>query len=61
MADLDTAKLHWNSVISTKQSKCMCLNIKKIYLTARLEYFEYMQMPLKMLPVWIQEQFNCNG
>jgi hypothetical protein len=27
MADLDTAKLHWNSVISTKGAKYMCLNI----------------------------------
>jgi hypothetical protein len=28
MANLDTAKLHWNSVISTKRAKYMCLDIK---------------------------------
>jgi hypothetical protein len=41
-ADLDTAKIHWNSVISTKGAKYMCLDIKNFYLTTRLEYFEYM-------------------
>jgi hypothetical protein len=29
-ADIDTAKLHWKSVISTKGAKYMCLNIKKL-------------------------------
>jgi hypothetical protein len=28
-ANLDTAKMHWNSVISTKGAKYMCLDIKK--------------------------------
>jgi hypothetical protein len=28
-ADSDTAKLHWNSVISTNRAKYMCLDIKK--------------------------------
>ncbi len=27
-ADLDTAKLHWNSVISTENARYMCLDIK---------------------------------
>ncbi len=29
-ADLDTAKLHWKSVISTPGAKCICLDIKII-------------------------------
>ncbi len=29
-ADLYTAKLHWNSVVSTKDAKYMCLDIKKL-------------------------------
>jgi hypothetical protein len=29
-ADINTAKIHWNSVISTKGVKYMCLDIKKI-------------------------------
>ena len=40
-ADISTAKIHWNSVISNKKAKYMCLDIKNFYLTAALEYFEY--------------------
>ncbi len=29
-ADINTAKMHWNSIISTKNVKYMCLDIKKI-------------------------------
>jgi hypothetical protein len=36
-ADLDTAKLHWNSVISTELAKFMCLDIKNFYLMAALD------------------------
>ncbi len=57
-ADLDTEKLHWNSVISTKGAKYMCLDVNNFYLTAKLEYFEYMCMPLELFPIWIQEQYN---
>ena len=58
MADIDTAKIHWNSVISTPSAKYMCLDIKIFYLTAALEYFEYMKIPLKLFPEWTQEQYN---
>ncbi len=57
-ADLDTAKLHWNSVISTENARYMCLDIKNFYLTAALEYFEYMKIPLALFPVWKIEQYN---
>ena len=60
MADLDTAKMHWNSVISMKDARYMCLDIKNFYLTAKLEYFEYMKMPLSLFPSWIVEQYNLN-
>ncbi len=51
-------KLHWNSVMSMPNAKYMCLDIKKIYLTAALEYFEYMKMPLSLFPKWIIEQYD---
>jgi hypothetical protein len=57
-ADLDTTKILWNNVISTKGAKYMCLYIKNFYLMAKLEYFEYMQMPLNLFPIWIQNQYN---
>ncbi len=57
-ADLDRAKLHWNSVISTPWAQYMCLDINLFYLTAHLEYFKYMWMLLVLFPGWIQEQYN---
>ncbi len=57
-ADLDTAKLHWNSVISTENARYMCLDIKNFYLTAALKYFEYMKIPLALFPAWTVEQYN---
>jgi hypothetical protein len=57
-ADLDTTKLHWNSVVSTPGAKYMCLDIKFFYLTAKLDYFEYIRMPLDLFPIWIQKQYN---
>jgi hypothetical protein len=59
-ADLDTAKLHWNSVLSTTDARYMCLDIKNFYLTAALEYFEYMKIPLSLFPAWTIEQYNLN-
>ncbi len=57
-ADLVTAKLHWNSVMSTALAEYMCIDIKKFYLTAKLEYFEYMTTPLALFPDWIIEQYD---
>jgi hypothetical protein len=36
-ANLDTTKLHWNSVVSMDKARYMCLDIKNFYLTAALE------------------------
>jgi hypothetical protein len=52
-ADINTAKLHWNSMISTNGAQYMCLDIGNFYLSAALEYFEYMRMPLALFPEWI--------
>jgi hypothetical protein len=58
--DLYTAKLHWNSVVSTKDARYMCLDIIFFYLTAALEYFEYMTIPLALFPSWTVAQYNLN-
>jgi hypothetical protein len=55
-ADLDTVRLHLNSIISTALAKYMCLDIKNFYLTAALDYFEYMKIPLTLFQEWIVEQ-----
>ena len=44
-ANIDTAKLHWNSVVSTALAKYMCINIKSFFLSAALEYYRYMKIP----------------
>jgi hypothetical protein len=59
-ADLDMAKLHWNSVVSMENAWYMCLDIKKNYLTAVLDYFEYMKIPLSLFSMWTIEQYNLN-
>ena len=38
----------------------MCLDFKKIYVTAALEYFEYMKIPLSLFPQWIAEQYDLS-
>ncbi len=53
-ADLSTSKLLWNSVLSTNGAKYMCLDIKKNYLTAALNYFKYMRMPMVVFPEWVK-------
>jgi hypothetical protein len=59
-ADINTAKMHWNSVISTKTAKYMCLDTFFFYLTAALEYSEYMKPPLALFPRWIVKQYNLS-
>ena len=59
-ADITTAKLQWNSVISTKGARYMCLDLKLFYLTADLDYYEYMKMPLNLFPQWIIDQYGLN-
>ena len=59
-ADLTTSKLLWNSVLSTDGARYMCLDIKNFYLTAALDYYEYMKIPLALFPEWIKHQYNLD-
>ena len=59
-AGLETAKLHWNSFVGTAMAKYMCIDLKNFYLTAKLEYYEYMTIPLAYFPPWIVNQYNLN-
>ena len=38
----------------------MCIDIKNFYLTAKLEYYEYMTIPLAYFLAWIVEQYNLD-
>jgi hypothetical protein len=57
-ADLTTSKSMWNSILSMVGAKYMCLDIKNFYLSAPLDRFEYMKMPLALFPLWIVKQYN---
>jgi hypothetical protein len=56
-ADVTMAKFLWNSVLSTPEAKYMCLDMKKNYLSAPLDCFEYMHIPYALFPPWIVEQY----
>jgi hypothetical protein len=49
-ANLTTSKLMWNSILSTKGAKYMCLDINIFYLTTALDRYKYMKMPISLFP-----------
>jgi hypothetical protein len=49
-----------NSVLSTEGAKYMCLDMTNFYLTAPLDRFKYMKMPLVLFPEWIKKQYNLD-
>jgi hypothetical protein len=49
-ADLTTSKCLWNSTISTEGAKYMCLGVNIFYLGTPMEAFEYMRIPIKLIP-----------
>ena len=57
-ADLTTAKILLNSVISTPGAKFLGIDIKDFYLGTLMTQYEYMRIPLQMLPPAIVEQYN---
>ena len=57
-ADLTTSKIIWNSVLSTEGARFMGIYIKNFYLGTPLDRFEYMKMPLNILPEHTIRQYN---
>ena len=57
-ADLTTAKMLWNSVISTDGAKFMGLEIGDFYLDTPMEEYEYMIMPLHLFPQHTIDQYK---
>jgi hypothetical protein len=52
-ADLTTSKCLWKSVISTTGAKYMCLDVKNFYPGTPMEHFEYVRIPMKLIPLEI--------
>ena len=40
----------WNRVISTRNARYMCADVKNFYLCTPLERYEYMMMPINLIP-----------
>jgi hypothetical protein len=56
--ELATSKCLWNSTMSTEGAKYMCLDVKKIYLGTPMDSFEYMHIPIKLIPQEIFAEYN---
>ena len=57
-ADITTSKILWNSVLSAKNAKYMCLDIKKIHLCVTMSRFEYMKISITVFPQHVKEEYN---
>jgi hypothetical protein len=57
-SDLTTAKLLFNSVISTPDARFMGIDIKNFYLGTPMARYEYMRMPINLIPTEITEAYN---
>ncbi len=57
-ADLTTAKLLFNSVVSTPNAKFMVTDIKDFYLNTEMARHEFMKLPLNLIPEEIVQQYN---
>ena len=60
-SDLITAKLIFNSVLSTKNTKLMCADIANFYLKKPMDRYEYMKLPLDIIPEEIIQQYNLRN
>ncbi len=53
-----SSKILWNSVISTPDACFAGADIKNMYLKTPLDRFEYMKMPIALLPMDLIEHYN---
>ena len=60
-ADIITAKLIFNSVLSTKSAKFVCADISNFYLNNPMDRYEYMKLPLDIISEEIIQQYNLRN
>jgi hypothetical protein len=60
-ADLTTAKLMFNSVISTPGGRFISIDLKDFYLCSDLEEYKYVRIPLHMLPEAIMDLYSLHA
>lgn len=59
-ADLSTAKILFNSVLSTPTAQFMTGDLKDFYLGTPMDHYEYMRVPIRMIPPDIMLQYNLD-
>jgi hypothetical protein len=57
-ADLTTVKILLNSVISTPDARFMTVDLKDFYLNTPMEQYEYMRIPVTIIPDSIMTEYN---
>ena len=60
-ADLTTVKIHLNSVISTPGAQYMTADIKDFYLNTPMEEYEYMRIPVDIIPESIMDEYDLHS
>jgi hypothetical protein len=60
-AEMTTMKILLNSVVSTPQARFMCSDIKDFYLNTPMERYEYMWIPISMLPPTIVHAYDLQN
>jgi hypothetical protein len=57
-SDLITSKCLWNGTIYTEGANYMCLDVENFYLGTPMDSFEYMRIPIKLIPQEIIAEYN---
>jgi hypothetical protein len=57
-AEMVTNKILWNSVLSTKNAKYCCADVKNFYLETPMDRYEYMRMPARAFPAAFLDAYN---
>ena len=60
VADMTTAKILFNSVLSTPGAKFMGIDVKDFYLNTALDRYEYIRIPVHMIPQAIMDWYNLH-
>ncbi len=59
--DLVTTKILWNSIGSTPNAKCVCVDLESFYLKSPMARFEFMQIPAKLIPQSFIDEYELHG
>eukprot|EP00804_Cyclotella_cryptica_P011350 CCRYP_016360-RA/>CCRYP_016360-RA protein AED:0.27 eAED:0.23 QI:0/0/0/1/0.5/0.33/3/0/674 len=57
-ADLTTAKILWNSTISTPGARFACADIENMYLQTPMDRYEYMRIKANLIPDVFKDAYN---